>query len=220
MDLIIGIIWDFAWWIIGIGVALCMLVVLFGIIKYSMAQGDPNKAAGARATMFGGAFGVVALPVALIAFRIFFGDVIAPNTGVDASFLEQNCDGTLRVQLQARTNVLNAAHAKGLIAAIQRDKSDCAKENWMGDRTLAVAAVATGKKTTAAACGHPNPSSGIVRAATAAGAGTGAVNGFARVGGVIVIAFDTAQAKHLAAASDNCWIYDPSGGGWYMGPSG
>ena len=133
MDIIVGIIWDFAWWIIGIGVALCMVVVLFGILKYSMAQGDPQKAAGARATMFGGAFGVVALPVALIAFRIFFGDVIAPNTGVDAGFLEQNCDRILQsaVAGAAQRGECNV-QAKGLISAIQRDKSECdaRKTGW------------------------------------------------------------------------------------------
>ena len=218
MDLIIGIIWDFAWWIIGIGVALCMLVVLFGIIKYSMAQGDPNKAAGARATMFGGAFGVVALPVALIAFRIFFGDVIAPNTGVDASFLDQNCDGVLRAQLQARGNVTTEDHAKGLISAIQTGKSDCSKDNWMNVPALVLKAGtvgAGGAGITAAACAHPNPSPTIKRAVTAA-----IDQGFGRVGGAIVIALDTRQAKHLLPGIDNCWIFDPAGGGWYIGASG
>ena len=191
MDIIVGIIWDFAWWIIGIGVALCMVVVLFGILKYSMAQGDPQKAAGARATMFGGAFGVVALPVALIAFRIFFGDVIAPNTGVDAGFLEQNCDGILRAQLQARTNVVNATQAAGLIGAIQRDKSECAPENWMGEGADVLTAPATGS------CGLTSPSALVTRAVTAAG--ESATEGYARTGGAIVISFDTTatHAEHL-----------------------
>ena len=210
MDLIIGIIWDFAWWIIGIGVALCMVVVLWGIIRYSMAQGDPSKAASARATMFGGAFGVVALPVALIAFRIFFGDVIAPNTGVDASFLEQNCDGILRAQLQARSNVTTADHAKGLIAAIQSSKSECAKENWMNTPTLEGTGAAP-PVTADDRCGYANTVASVDRATTAAG-----TDGFGRIGGAIVIQFDTGQAKHLTE-SDNCWVYDPSGGGWHIG---
>ena len=202
MALIIGVIWDFAWWIIGIGVALCMVVVLFGIIKYSLAQGDPRKAAGARATMFGGAFGVVALPVALIAFRIFFSDVIAPNTGVDASFLEQNCDDFLRVQLEARRNVVTAAHAKGLIAAIQSSKSECAKENWMGN--------------SGAALSGNNRICGLVETPRLGRAKAVMSDGFGRVGGVIVVGFNLAEAKHLTA-TDNCWIYNPGGGGWHLG---
>ena len=216
MDIIIGIIWDFAWWIIGIGVALCMIVVLFGILKYSMAQGDPQKAAGARATMFGGAFGVVALPVALIAFRIFFGDVIAPNTGVDAGFLEQNCDGILRAQLQARTNVVNEVQAAGLISAIQRDKSECDAANWMGTAPLKTSGTGVG-------CGVASPSPLVTRSIAAAKA-----KGYARTGGAIVLMFDVGtgdtQVKHLVKGSatldgDDCWVYDPAAGGWHMGSS-
>ena len=210
MDIIIGIIWDFAWWIIGIGVALCMVVVLFGILKYSMAQGDPNKAAGARATMFGGAFGVVALPVALIAFRIFFGDVIAPNTGVDAGFLEQNCDRILQAQLQARPSVVTRPQAVGLIGAIQRDKSECAPENWMGPADGALVSP------THANCGLTTASALVHRAVAAADS----AGGYARTGGAIVIAFNTdddGQADHLVAGEDGCWVFDPSAGRWHLG---
>ena len=48
MAIVIGIIFDFMWWIIGIGVAICMLVILWGIIKYATSQGDPSRASGAR----------------------------------------------------------------------------------------------------------------------------------------------------------------------------
>lgn len=209
MDLIIGIVWDFAWWIIGIGVAVCMIIVLFGIIRYSMAQGDPNKAAGARATMFGGAFGVVALPVALIAFRIFFGDVIAPNTGVDASFLEQNCDGTLRVQLQAKTQVVTPGHAESLITAIQNQKSDCGEETWMGTGTR----IKTTAAATAVTCGVTDMVGSLKRASQATATGT---QGFARLGGAIVIQFVAANADHLPT-DEVCWAYDPAGGGWQYG---
>ena len=208
MDLIIGIIWDFAWWIIGIGVALCMIVVLFGIIKYSMAQGDPNKAAGARATMFGGAFGVVALPVALIAFRIFFSDVIAPNTGVDAGFLEENCDGTLRAQLQAKSDVVINTHAAGLIKSIQAQKSGCAAENWMG----AASPLKATSVTDAVTCGLTLTGSALRASAVTETKATG----FGRVGGAILIQFDITKATHIAAA-EACWAYDPSGGGWQYG---
>ena len=214
MALILGIIWDFAWWIIGIGVAVCMIVVLWGIIRYSTAQGDPSKAAGARATMFGGAFGVVALPVALIAFRIFFGDVIAPNTGVDASFLEQDCDATLRAQLQARANVTTAAHAVGLIAAIQSSKSECSPTNWMNTPELLDLEGTAGTDVTLVnRCGYVNTVASVDRAANAARTG-----GFGRVGGAIVIQF-AAESDHAAhlTATDQCWIYDPTGGGWYIG---
>ena len=213
MDIIVGIIWDFAWWIIGIGVALCMVVVLFGILKYSMAQGDPQKAAGARATMFGGAFGVVALPVALIAFRIFFGDVIAPNTGVDAGFLEQNCDRILQAQLQARPSVVTKPQAVGLIGAIQRDKSECAKENWMGTATAALKVPASANTN----CGLTTASALVKRAVTSAKSTNGA--GYARTGGAIVISFDTAaaQAAHLVGDVDACWVFDPSAGQWHLG---
>ena len=211
MDIIIGIIWDFAWWIIGIGVALCMVVVLFGILKYSMAQGDPQKAAGARATMFGGAFGVVALPVALIAFRIFFGDVIAPNTGVDAGFLEQNCDRILRAQLQARRNVVTKPQAVGLIGAIQRDKSECAAENWMGPATTAL------KAPDDESCGLIPASALVERAVGSASVAANA--GYSRTGGAIVISFDTTatHAEHLVGTEDGCWVFDPSAGQWHLG---
>ena len=131
----------------------------------------------------------MALPVALIAFRIFFGDVIAPNTGVDAGFLEQNCDRILRAQLQARRDVVTVAQAKGLIGAIQRDKSECAPENWMGPATTALFAPSD------ATCGLTAASALVIR--TVAAADTG--GGYSRTGGAIVISFKTADAGQADA---------------------
>ena len=163
--------------------------------------------------MFGGAFGVVALPVALIAFRIFFGDVIAPNTGVDAGFLEQNCDRILRAQLQARPNVVTKPQAEGLIGAIQRDKSECAPENWMGPADGALVAPTTADT----GCGLTTASALVKRAVKAAEHSAG--DGYARTGGVIVIAFQVGagQAEHLDSDVDGCWVFDPSAGRWHLG---
>ena len=213
MDLIIGFIFDFGWWITGIGVLICMIVGLWGVVRWSKAQGDSGKGGGARLAMFGGGIGVVAVPVALIAFRIFSADVIDQHAGL----LPENCDGKFREQLQMRPNVTTAADAKGLMAAMHSSlQGRCAAYKWMGRANTALTATLKDPLAASGAgdsCGYMTASALVKRAVKAA-----MTDGYARIGGAIVIAFDVSSthADHLDAAVDSCWIFDSSSG-WHVG---
>ena len=96
MGLIIDFILDFGWWITGMGVVVCMIVGLWGFVRWSKAKGDSGKGGGARLAMFGGGIGVVAAPVSLILFRIVFADVFDPYPGAGSPVLDVPCDVRLR----------------------------------------------------------------------------------------------------------------------------
>ena len=139
--------------------------------------------------------------------RIFFADVVAPNTGIDPNLLEENCDDFLRAQLRSRGQVLNDAQAYALIKAIQVQKSGCGADGWMGaadpfEKTVATC-VATGES-----------SNGLSRVRELVKDDD--QRGFGRIGGAIMLAFDVDNAKHLPN-DEACWSYDPQVGRWLFG---
>ena len=112
---------------------------------------------------------------------------------------------------------MTAADANGLIAAMHSSlPGRCAATEWMGPANAAL--TATLKDPLAASgtgdsCGFTTASALVKRAVKSA-----MTDGYARIGGAIVIAFDVSSghADHLDAAVDSCWIFTPSSG-WHVG---
>ena len=209
MALVLGIAWDFPWLIIAALVVACAVVVAWGLFRYRKAEGDGKRKKVAVATIVGGAVGLVALVAGFMAYGLGFVDV-KYDGGDESLAYFKDCDGLLRLHTQARDSVDDEYKAGAMIQAIQNQSEYCTADQWMGpnlaSETGGALALVVGR------CGFAMPTGSVKRVLDA----TAGVSSFGRVGGSIVMAFDTGVATHLTE-KDNCWVYDAGSHEWYVG---
>ncbi len=209
MDIIINIIWDGGKWVVGIGAAVLVIALLISVARYGMSAGNPQSAASARAAMVACLFGLVALPSVLVGYRLFYADVIAPNTGSDVAVFEVSCNRILQRQLQARPNVDTKGEVDQLIRAIQLQKQDCAKDAWSLTPLKSNASLCTTPSNGDVATFLPLDSNIPLKEAVGA-------EGIGRAPGYIVVVFAHGSSSGLTAAND-CWGYSADLGQWVAG---
>ncbi len=204
MEIIINTIWDGGKWVVGIGSAVLVIALLIGVARYGMSSGNPQSAASARAAMVACLFGLIALPSVLVGYRLFYADVIAPNTGSDVAAFEVSCNRILQRQLEARPNVDTEGELKALIRAIQLQKQDCNKDTWTLTPSKSNLGFCTGDIATFFEIGSTDP---LGKSVTTQAIG--------RLPGYIVVVFD--KTDNALTTANDCWGYSADLGQWVAG---
>ena len=189
----------------------CVVVVAWGLFRYWKAEGDGKREKVAFATIVGGVAGLAALVAGILSVVVVFNDAIYGGPVVDRDYMANvDWDAVLRAQVQKSVNLVGEHSAGRMIQAIQNQKSGCLADDWMcanfPSETGGALAMVVGK------CGLTMPTGSVKRVLDA----TAGVSSFGRVGGSIVMAFDTGVATHLTE-KDNCWVYDAGSQEWYVG---
>ena len=87
MDFVLGLLWDYALGITLAGMMLSVLVIVGGIVLRMRAKRGGRRTRSAWWVVATGIASIFVVPVVMIGIRISLGDAVAPNSGIDASFL-------------------------------------------------------------------------------------------------------------------------------------
>ena len=118
---------------IGVGVISGIIVAYAGLM-YATAAGDPQKVGIAKNAFIGAFIGLIIAGLAFIGPRIVTDLVIKPVGGIAVDTeTGLNCDGILRNQLIFQRGASTANRMNVVIAQIQSQHSECAKDVWAPD---------------------------------------------------------------------------------------
>ena len=118
--------------LIAIGVSVVSgIIVAFAGFQYATASGDPQKVQLAKGSFIGAFIGLIIASLAFIGPRIVTDMVIKPVGGVAMETqVGQNCDNILRNQLIFQRGASTADRMNVVIAQIQSQQAECAKDIW------------------------------------------------------------------------------------------
>ena len=118
---------------IGVGVISGIIVAYAGLM-YATAAGDPQKVGIAKNAFIGAFIGLIIAGLAFIGPRIVTDLVIKPVGGIAVETeTGLNCDGILRNQLIFQRGASTESRMNVVIAQIQAQHSECAKDVWAPD---------------------------------------------------------------------------------------
>ena len=118
---------------IGVGVISGIIVAYAGLM-YATAAGDPQKVGIAKNAFIGAFIGLIIAGLAFIGPRIVTDLVIKPVGGIAVDTeTGLNCDGILRNQLIFQRGASTESRMNVVIAQIQSQHSECAKDVWAPD---------------------------------------------------------------------------------------
>ena len=115
---------------IGVGVISGIIVAYAGLM-YATAAGDPQKVGIAKNAFIGAFIGLIIAGLAFIGPRIVTDLVIKPVGGIAVETeVGLNCDGILRNQLVFQRGASTKDRMNVVIAQIQSQHGECAKDVW------------------------------------------------------------------------------------------